>query len=75
MVAGAGVRGQTQLAHAGKGEDGVLEEAAVGEEGEEGVDDGGRRVSTTEGRALRRGPSARAARWRRSTREAARWGR
>jgi hypothetical protein len=41
VVAGAGVGGHAQLAHAGQGEDGVVEEAAVGEEGEEGVDDGG----------------------------------
>lgn len=40
MVAGAGVGGHTQLAYPGKGEDGVVQEAAVGEEGEEGVDDG-----------------------------------
>lgn len=41
MVAGAGVRGHPQLAHTAKGENGVVEEAAVGEEGEEGVHDGG----------------------------------
>lgn len=45
MVAGAGVWGHAQLARAGEGEDGVLEEAAVGEEREERVDDGGQRAA------------------------------
>jgi hypothetical protein len=40
VVAGTGVRGHPQLPHAGKGADGVVEEAVVGEQREEGVDDG-----------------------------------
>ena len=41
MVAGAGVGWHAQFPHAGNGADGVVEEAAVGEQGEKGVGDGG----------------------------------
>lgn len=40
MVAGTGVGGHPQLPHAGKGADGVVEEAVISEQGEEGVKDG-----------------------------------
>lgn len=45
MVAGAGVERHAQLPHAGKRADGLVEEAAVGEQGEEGVDDGAERAA------------------------------
>jgi hypothetical protein len=55
VVAGTGVRWHPQLPHASKGADGVVEEAVVGEQGEEGVDDGRQRAAAgpqREGRAV-----------------------
>lgn len=45
VVTGAGVGWHAQLPHAGKGADGVVEEAAVGEQGEKGVDYGRQRAA------------------------------